>query len=291
MSRPKSPTQPMPKLSEFVVNGKPTKLCWDYITKLSNAVIIKFFSKYLSNFDKHDLIQLAIEDAVAFAVKISKTQKDEDIINIRNVFFTRIRNSVSNFVFRSNRLVSTDDEILNTVSVAPKANSLKSDLIDLYDLSIDSIDSFRTISLNTWQLFKANSTLKKYTINSNNDDLKDWETYSEIKNMKTPCDLINLYDMYTDDEIEALATKLDKVTGQNYFNTLYQLLGDKFLAFLDVFQEDKFNIPSTSVVKNILTDISICEDYDDGLSVKNIMDKYDKSEISVNRILEYRDVI
>ena len=58
--------------------------------------------------------------------------------------------------------------------------------------------------------------------------------------MKTPCDLISIYDDYTEDQVENLAKCLDASLGQNYFDTLYQLLGDKFLPFLDVFQEDSF---------------------------------------------------
>lgn len=289
--RPASKTQPIPKLSEFVVNNVPTQFCWEYITTLANVVVAKYFAKYLEHFDKEDLTQLAIEDAVAFVIKVSILQTGDNIKNVRNVLFTRIRNSLSNFVFRSNKLVSTDDEILNNFAVDPKSLEIKSDLIDLYDLSIDSIDSFRTISLNTWNLFKTNGTAQKYCINDDTDTLDDWKAYSEVKNMKTPCDLISVYNNYTDDQVETLATKLDRVTGQNYFNTLYQLLGDKFLAFLDVFQEDKFNIPSTAVVKHLLTDISICEDHDNGSSVEELMSKYKKSELAINRILSSKDIL
>ena len=280
-----------PKLSEFVVNGEPTDLCWKYISTLSKVVVSKYFSKYLEHFDKDDLTSLAISDAVGFIKKVSTQRKDEDIKNIRNVLFTRIRNTLSNFVFRSNRLVSTEDEILDRQVVYPKSNELKSDLIDLHDLSIDSMDAFRTVSLRTWNLFKKNGAKQRYTINSETDDLKDWEAYSEVRNMKSPCSLISEFDNYTEDQVEALADRLDNVTGQNYFNTLYQLLGDKFLAFLDVFQEDKFTIPSTVLVKHLLTDMSICNDYADGLSIEDLASKYNKSVTSVQKIVNSREVI
>ena len=109
--------------------------------------------------------------------------------------------------------------------------------------------------------------------------------------MKTPCDLIDSFDKYTDDQIEALADKLDSVTGQNYFSTLYQLLGNKFLAFLDVFQEDKFNIPSTMLVKHLLTDMSICEDFDNGMSTEDISNKYNKSLTTINKVIAARKAI
>ena len=109
--------------------------------------------------------------------------------------------------------------------------------------------------------------------------------------MRSTCDLISIYDEYTDDQIEMLADKLDSATGQNYFNTLYQLLGDKFLAFLDVFQEDKFTIPSTVLVKHILTDMSICEDHDNGMSAEDIAAKYNKSLTSVQKIIKSKEVI
>ena len=281
----------LPKLSEMVVNGKPTRLCWDYLFTLAKVVTFKYFAKYLEHFDREDLVQLATSDAVAFAVKVSSLNSDNDIKNIRNVFFTRIRNTLSNFVFRSNKLVDTEDDVLDKQIVYPKSFELKADLIDLHDLSIDSINSFREVTLRTWLLFKTNGTNKKYYINDNNNDIEDWEAYSEVRNMKSPCDLLPLYDNYTDDQIEQLADKLDSVTGQNYFNTLYQLLGDKFLAFLDVFQEDKFSIPSTMLVKHLLTDMSIREDYANGMSEEDLSTKYRKSLNTIKRILRVSEVI
>ena len=59
------------------------------------------------------------------------------------------------------------------------------------------------------------------------EDIKDWEAYSEVKNMKTPCDLISIYDDYTEDQVENLAKCLDASLGQNYFDTLYQLLSSQ----------------------------------------------------------------
>lgn len=277
--------------SDFIVDGKPTDLCWKYISNLAKAVVLKYFYKYTEYFDKDDLISLATVDAVSFAIKISNLNSGDDIKNIRNVFFTRIRNTLSNFVFRSNRLVSTEDDVLDYQAVYPKSHDIKSDLIDIHDLMIDSLDSFRTISLRTWKLFKSESAKQKYFINDSNNDLKDWEAYSEVKHMRSPCDLISIYDNYTDDQIEELASKLDDMSGQNYFNTLYQLLGDKFLAFLDVFQEDKINIPSTSFVKHILTDMSICNDYSNGLSVDDLVAKYNKSPAVINKIVESREVL
>ena len=291
MPRRSTNTTPMPKLSEFIVDGKPTDFCWDYISTLSKVVISKYFAKYLEHFDREDLAQLATADAVGFTIKVSTLQTDSDIKNMRNVLFTRIRNTLSNFIFRSNKLISTDDEILDRQVVYPKSFEMKSDLIDMHDLSIDSIDSFRTVSLKTWNLFKTNGAKNKYYINDSNNTLDDWKAYSEVRNMKVPCDLISSYDKYTDDQIEMLASKLDEVTGQNYFNTLYQLLGDKFLAFLDVFQEDKFNIPSTVLVRHILTDVSICEDYNNGTTAEELASKYNKSLNSVQRILNSREVI
>lgn len=279
------------KFSDFIVDSKPTEICWKYISNLAKAVVLKYFYKYTEYFDKDDLISLATVDAVSFAVKISKLNTGDDIKNIRNVFFTRIRNTLSNFIFRSNRLVSTEDEVLDYQAVYPKAYSIKSDLIDIHDLMIDSIDSFRTISLKTWKLYKSESTTHKYFINNSNDDLKDWEAYSEVRNMRSPCDLISVYDKYTDDQIEELADKLDSISGQNYFNTLYQLLGDKFLAFLDVFQEDKFSIPTTSFVKNLLTDMSICNDYSSGLSIDDLSSKYNKAPSVISKIIAAKEVL
>lgn len=286
-----SNSMPMPKLSEMVVDGKPTELCWNYITTLAKVVISKYFAKYLEHFDRDDLEQLSITDAVAFMIKVSTLQTDDDIKNMRNVIFTRIRNTLSNFIFRSNKLISTDDEVLDRYTVYPKSSELKSDLVDIHDLSIDSINSFRSVCLKTWQLFKSNGAKQKYFINDATNTVDDWKSYSEVKNMKVPCDLIDSYDKYTDEQIEELANRLDDVTGQNYFNTLYQLLGDKFLAFLDVFQEDKFSIPSTVLVRHILSDMSIIEDYSNGATAEELSAKYNKTLNSVQRIINSRDVI
>lgn len=288
---PRPSKHPIPKFEEFVTDNKPNQLCWDYISTLANVVVVKYFGKYLMHFDKNDLVSLAISDALAFANKVIATGTGKDIQNTRNVFFTRIRNTVSNFVFRSNRLIDTEDDVLDKQVVYPKVFEIKSDLIDQEDLAIDSINSFREISLKTWNLYKTNSSFYKYTINKSTDDINEWKSYSEIKNMKVPCDLLPLYEDYTEDQIEELANKLDEVYGQNYFNTLYQLLGDKFLAFLDVFQEDKFTIPSTNLVKNLLVNVEMIEDHKDGLTIQDLCNKYDRTEVSVKRILESEGII
>lgn len=280
-----------PSFNDFFTDGEPNELCWNYISTLSGVVVSKYFSKYLIYFDREDLVSLAISDCASFINKVRELNHSDEIKNLRNVLFTRIRNTLSNFVFRSNKLVRTEDEVLDKFYVYPKSFEIKSDLVSLYDLNIDSIDAFRSVTNRAWKIFLTDSAKQKYFINNNNNDLKDWKTYSEIRNMKTPCDLIDSFDKYTDDQIEALADKLDSITGQNYFSTLYQLLGNKFLAFLDVFQEDKFNIPSTMLVKHLLTDMSICEDFDNGMSTEDISNKYNKSLTTINKVIAARKVI
>lgn len=289
----KSKDQPTLALSDFVIDNEPTQFCWEYITTLASVVISKYFHKYLEHFDREDLASLAISDATAFIIKVVKINDNEtnEIKNIRNLLFTRIRNTLSNFIFRSNKLVVTEDEVLDLNIVYPKSYDFKHDLINLDELDIDSIESFRSISLKVWNLFLTNSAIKKYFINDNNNNLEDWEAYSEVRNMKKACDLINVYDNYTEDQIEALADKLDESSGQNHFNTLYQLLGNKFLAFLDVFQEDKFSIPSTVLVKHLLTDMSIIEDYENGSSLEDLSKQYNRSLTSINKIISSKEVI
>lgn len=287
----KKKTYTNPSFNDFFTDDKLNELCWNYISTLSDVVVSKYFSKYLVYFDREDLVSLAISDCSTFINKVRELNHSDEIKNLRNVLFTRIRNTLSNFVFRSNKLVRTEDDVLDKFCVYPKSFEIKSDLVNLYDLNIDSIDAFRTVTNKAWKIFLTDSAKQKYFINNNNNDLKDWKTYSEIRNMKTPCDLIDSFDKYTDDQIEALADKLDNVTGQNYFSTLYQLLGNKFLAFLDVFQEDKFNIPSTMLVKHLLTDMSICEDFDNGMSTEDISNKYNKSLTTINKVIAARKAI
>lgn len=286
-----SNTIPMPKLSELIIDGSPTPMCWDYNSKLSKVVVSKCFSKYTEYFERDDLIALAVADSVAFTIKLARLNKDEDIKNIRNVLFTRIRNTLSNFIFRSNKLINTEDTVLDKQSTCSKHYEIDYDVISSYDLLFDSIDSFRTVSLKTWNLFKSNGARTKYFINDDTNNIEDWEAFSEVRNMRSPCDLINTYNKYTEDQIETLALKLDSVSGQNYFSTLYQLLGDKFLAFLDVFQEDQFSMPSTALVKRVLDDISICEDHSKGMSVNDISKKYNKKIEAINKIIASKDVI
>ena len=281
----------IPRICDFLTDGIPNQRCWDYVSTLANVVITKYFYKYLDHFDKEDLCSLATTDCIAFFKRVAANNSDTEINNLRNVLFTRIRNSVSNFVFRSNRLVSTEDEVLDRYAVYPKSFGIKSDVVDMHDLTIDSIDSFRTISLRTWLLFKSNGSYNKTRDNGILEAIKDWEAYSEVKNMKTPCDLISIYDDYTEDQVENLAKCLDASLGQNYFDTLYQLLGDKFLPFLDVFQEDSFEIPSTSYIKNLLTDLSILEDHNDGLSIEDLSNKYDKTPAVIERIINSKEVL
>lgn len=290
-ARKKSTTHTIPKLSEFVIDGKPTEFCWNYCTTLAEVVVVKYFNKYLEFFSKEDLIQMAISDVISFAIKLASLQNDSDIKNLRNVLFTRIRNTLSNFIFRSNKCVSTDDTILDTYVVYPKSTDIKHDLIDLQDLMINDLNSFRETSLHTWDYFKKNGATTKYTFNESSNTLDDWKTYSEIRNMKTPCALIPYYNEHTEEQVETLANKLDAVTGQNHFNTLYQLLGDKFLAFLDVFQEDNLKIPSTSLVKQLLTDIAILRDSSEGISPESLALKYNKDVSVIKNILLLQDLI
>ena len=81
-------------------------------------------------------------------------------------------------------------------------------------------------------------------------------------------------------------------TASSYSEALQMLANYTFdLAFLDVFQEDKFNIPSTSLVKKILTDMSIFEDFDKGLTVETLSNKYNKSQKVIQRVIDSREVI
>ena len=108
-------------INDFIIDGKPTQQCWDYISNLAKVVISKYFYKYTDYFDKDDLTSLAISDAVAFTIKVAENNNSgcNVIKNVRNVLFTRIRNTLSNFIFRSNKLVNTEDEILDLNIVYP----------------------------------------------------------------------------------------------------------------------------------------------------------------------------
>ena len=295
VNRKKKPSSSECTLEDLIVNGNPTEFCWSFVTKLSNAIVSKYFSKYATFFSREELTQLAICDSVEFAKKLYSLDVGGSIGNLRNVFFTRIRNTLSNFVFRSNRLVPTEDITieLNKKSEKPTATIIqaihKDDFLSVLGNLAESLDSVRSITAKTWLYFLESNPVSKYTINYTNNLLDDWISYSEVINMKAPCDLINAYDTYSEDQVEVLSEKLDTLAGDNYFNTLYQLLGDKFLAFLDIFQETVFKVPPSTQVKKMLKNIAINDDYNDGVSIEDLANKNNLSPEAVNKIIAFRN--
>ena len=69
--------------------------------------------------------------------------------------------------------------------------------------------------------------------------------------LREPGKLI-LYGNMSVKEQEQLSDLLDNLSGTNTFKVLQQLIGDKFLCFLDCFQSDTINVPSLSkIIKRI----------------------------------------
>lgn len=295
VNRKRNPYRSECKLEDLIVDGNPTEFCWNFVTKLSNAIVSKYFSKYTSFFSREELTQLAICDSVDFAKKLYDLDAGGSIKNVRNVFFTRIRNTLSNFVFRSNRLVPTEDITIELSKKSEKPASAiipdihKDEFISVLGDLTESLDSVRGITAKTWLYFLESTPVSKYTINYTNNSLDDWISYSEVKNMKAPCDLINAYDTYSEDQVEVLSEKLDTLAGENYFNILYQLLGDKFLAFLDIFQDSEFKVPAATQVKKMLKNIAINDDYNDGVSIEDLANKNNLSPEAINKIIAFRN--
>ena len=45
------------------------------------------------------------------------------------------------------------------------------------------------------------------------------------------------------------------------------------------------------LVKHLLTDMSICEDFDNGMSTEDISNKYNKSLTTINKVIAARKAI
>lgn len=258
---PRSSTKPKcSTLSDFIVNSKLTENGWVYIYDLSQVVVLKYFHKYFNSFDKDDLIQLGVSDCASFLIKLENSELE--IRNIRNILFTRIRNTVSNYIFRSSKMISTEDTLMDLNIVTPFENEDSEDLCyNTENLIFNNVDELRSTTLNSWKI------------------------YLEFHSMKKPCDLISINNTYDESDIETLASVLDSTSDSNYFTTLHGLLGDLFLVFLDIFQEDRFKIPSTILVKKKLEYIKIYKD-SKHMSVADLASKYSKSETSILKILE-----
>lgn len=105
-------------VADFVVERELTPMFWEYASSLALVVAKRYYRTY----DVEDLVSCAVVNLAEFAMTLEAS--DVVIRNIRSYFFTRIRNTMSNYVYSASKSVSTDQEILdcNELNLRPDFN-------------------------------------------------------------------------------------------------------------------------------------------------------------------------
>ena len=129
-------------LESFIKDSKITEYGWKYINTLSKTVAYRYYRTY----DTEDLISLAITDLAEFLLLIE--QGDNVPRSIRNVLFTRARNSMSNYLYHRRKSVPTEDEILDT-------HTSKEYMVEEipYKYEFNTLEEAHLLSLKLWRLY------------------------------------------------------------------------------------------------------------------------------------------
>lgn len=101
--------------------------------------------------------------------------------------------------------------------------------------------------------------------------------------LREPGKLI-LYGSMSVKEQEQLSDLLDNLSGTNTFKVLQKLIGDKFLCFLDCFQDDTINVPSINKIIKRIEYLKIYNDYK-FYNLDHIAKKYHKKPSVINSII------
>lgn len=147
MPRQANPNEPK-SLSDLCSDGKITQFGWTYIQRLSKVVAIRYYKMY----DTEDLISLSITDLADFLLIL--TRSEEPPRSIRNVLFTRARNTMSNYLYHRKKDVPTEDEILDI-------NAAEEEVICDIKYEYNTREEARLLSLELWRYYVgARETLK-----------------------------------------------------------------------------------------------------------------------------------
>ena len=142
----------MPKqadtLESFIKNSQITEYGWTYISNLSKTVAYRYYRTY----DTEDLISMAIPDLAEFLILIE--QGNNVPRSIRNVLFTRARNSMSNYLYHRRKAVPTEDEILD---LQVSKEYAVADIV--YDFS--TVEEAHLLSLKLWRYYEGAREEKK----------------------------------------------------------------------------------------------------------------------------------
>lgn len=242
-------------IEDFIVNSKITDFGWKYIMNLAKTVATRYYHTY----DIEDLVSLAIVDLAEFLVLIDSG--DNKPRSIRNVLFTRARNSMSNYLYHRRKAVTTEDELLDT-------QTSDEYLTVEFPYTFSTLEEAHWMSLELWQYFLGSKeTLKNYG-----------------GKMKEPGKLLKIHDL-SERETGQLADLLDNLSGSNNFKVLENFLGDGFLIFLDIFAGEDFKIPA---VNKILLRSQYLKIYNDSqkYDLDYLAKKYKKSPSTINEIIQ-----
>ena len=127
---------------DFVKNSQITDFGWQYIASISKTVCYRYYRTY----DTEDLISMAITDLAEFLLLID--QGNNIPRSIRNVLFTRARNSMSNYLYHRRKAVPTEDEILD---LQVSKEYAVADIV--YDFS--TVEEAHLLALKLWRYYEG----------------------------------------------------------------------------------------------------------------------------------------
>lgn len=131
-------------LDSFVVDSKITSYGWKYIQSLAKTIVFRYYRTY----DTEDLISLAITDLAEFLLIL---ESGNDVPrSIRNVLFTRGRNTVSNYLYHRRKAIPTEDELLDS-QVSEEY------LFDDLFYEFNTLEEAHLLSLELWRYFTTST--------------------------------------------------------------------------------------------------------------------------------------
>jgi hypothetical protein len=136
------PKKQVDTLDLLVKSGQVTPYGWQYISTLCKTVAYRYYRTY----DVEDLISMATIDLADFLLLIESG--DNIPRSIRNVLFTRARNSMSNYLYHRRKTVPTEDEILD---LQVSKEYAVADIIYNYT----TIEEAHLLSLKLWRYYEG----------------------------------------------------------------------------------------------------------------------------------------
>lgn len=132
-------------LKDLVTNQVVTEEGWKYISSLAKTVVLRYY-KYE---DTTELEATLIEDSGRFLLTLEQNYDNQIFVpkNLRNVIFTRMRNTASNTMYYQRKLIATEDEVLDT-------NAYDAPLRVDFDYGFDSLEEARMLSLQMWHKYE-----------------------------------------------------------------------------------------------------------------------------------------